>query len=76
MDDVAERQQPARRRRYEIRSRGVLGETLLSAFPGFRAERRDGDTVLIGTPVDQAALHWVLAEIAALGLELLEVRRR
>ena len=34
------------------------------------------DTVLIGALPDQAALHGVLAEIEALGLELLEVRRQ
>ena len=32
-------------------------------------------TVLTGTLADQAALYGVLAEIEALGLELLEVRR-
>jgi len=34
-----------------------------------------GDTVLTGPLPDRAALHGVLAEIEALGLELLEVRR-
>lgn len=33
------------------------------------------DTLLRGTVTDQAALHGVLAQIEALGLELLEVRR-
>jgi len=61
--------------RYKIRVHGLLGETLLSAFPGLHAESREGTTVLSGTLPDQAALHGVLAEIEALGLELLEVRR-
>ena len=61
--------------RYQIRVRGVLGETLLTAFPELRAESEAGETVLGGTLPDQAALYGVLARIEALGLELLEVRR-
>ena len=61
--------------RYEIWVRGHLGETMRSAFPGLLAQPHGGDTVLTGALPDQAALHGVLAEIEALGLELLEVRR-
>jgi hypothetical protein len=61
--------------RYRIRVRGVLGETLLSAFPGLRAEACAGETVLAGALPDQAALHGVLGQIEALGLELLAVCR-
>jgi hypothetical protein len=61
--------------RCEIRVRGVLGETLLEAFPGLRAQPAGADTVLTGELPDEAALHGVLAEIAALGLVLLELRR-
>ena len=60
---------------YEIYVRGRLGETMRSAFPALRAQARGEDTVLTGTLRDKAALHGVLAEIEALGLELLEVRR-
>ena len=45
------------------------------AFPDLHAQLRGADTVLTGAVPDQAALHGVLAEIEALGLELLEVRR-
>ena len=45
------------------------------AFPALRAETRGRDTLLRGALTDQAALHGVLAQIEALGLELLEVRR-
>jgi hypothetical protein len=38
------------------------------------AQRRGTDTVLTGL-LDQAALYGVLAEIEALGLDLLEVRQ-
>jgi hypothetical protein len=66
------RQPPAS---YEIRVRGHLGTTMLRAFPDLRAETQGGDTLLRGAVTDQAALHGVLAQVEALGLELLEVRR-
>ena len=61
--------------RYRIRVRGRLGETIRSAFPALQAQVSDGDTVLTGPLRDRAALYGVLAQIEALGLELLEVRR-
>jgi hypothetical protein len=61
--------------RYCIRIRGHLGETIRSGFPGLEARASGADTVLIGPLPDRAALHGVLAEIEALGLELLEVHR-
>jgi hypothetical protein len=60
---------------YEIRVRGLLGETLLGAFPCLRARTDGTETVLTGALRDQAALFGVLSHIEALGLELLEVRR-
>ena len=48
---------------------------MLRAFPGLQGDTRDGDTLLRGAIPDQSALHGVLAEIQALGLELLELRR-
>jgi len=61
--------------RYRFRVRGGLGETVRSAFPGLQARASGGDTVLTGPLPDRAALFGVLAQIEALGLELLEVRR-
>jgi hypothetical protein len=61
--------------RYQIRVRGVLGQTISSAFPALRAQVEDGNTVLTGVLADQAALYGVLAEAEALGLELLDFRR-
>jgi len=58
--------------RYEILVRGALGEALLAAFPNLEGQVQ---TVLIGALQDQAALFGVLAQIEALGLELLDVRR-
>jgi hypothetical protein len=61
-------------RRYEIRVRGRLGETIRSAFPTLQTRTLGGNTVLSGVLADQAALYGVLTECEALGLELLEVR--
>ena len=60
---------------YRIRVRGRLGRTMRAAFPALHAQTHGEDTVLTGTLADQAALHGVLTQIEALGLELLEVRR-
>jgi hypothetical protein len=74
-DDVTGAHSWPRPRRYEIWVRGHLGETMRSAFPALRAQLHGEDTVLTGALPDQSALYGVLAEIEALGLELLEVRR-
>jgi epsilon-lactone hydrolase len=60
---------------YQIRVRGLLGETLLAAFPDLRARPHGTQTVLTGPLPDLAALYGVLHQIEALGLELLELRR-
>jgi len=60
--------------RYMIRINGHLGPTLLSAFPAMASRRQGTDTVLTGA-LDRSGLYGVLAEIEALGLELLEVRQ-
>ena len=60
--------------RYVIRINGHLGATVLSAFPALTSRWHGAHTVLTGQ-LDQSALYGVLAEIEALGLDLLEVRR-
>jgi hypothetical protein len=60
--------------RYVIRINGHLGATVLSAFPALVARWHGAHTVLTGL-LDQSALYGVLAEIEALGLDLLEVRQ-
>jgi hypothetical protein len=60
---------------YQIRVRGHLGRTLQGAFPALHAQAEGADTVLTGLLADQAALFGLLAQIEALGLELLEVKR-
>jgi hypothetical protein len=59
---------------YTIRIDGHLGATMVSAFPALAPQRHGGHTVLTGV-LDRSALYGVLAEIDALGLNLLEVRR-
>jgi hypothetical protein len=39
------------------------------------SEVRAGETLLMGSLADRSALYGVLAQIEALGLELVEVRR-
>jgi hypothetical protein len=60
--------------RYAIRIHGHLGATLLSAFQALEPRRHGADTVLTGL-LDRSALYGVLAEIEALGLDLVEVRQ-
>ncbi len=59
---------------YIIRIDGHLGATVLSAFPALAPQRHGEHTVLTGL-LDQSALYGVLAEIEALGLDLLEIRK-
>jgi hypothetical protein len=59
---------------YTIRIRGRLGATALSAFPTMAATLSGSETVLTGVLEDQSAMFGVLAQIEALGLELLELR--
>ena len=58
---------------YTIRINGHLGAMMLSAFPAMMPQWRGAETVLTGL-LDRSALYGVLAEIEALGLDLLEVR--
>jgi hypothetical protein len=60
---------------YTIRIRGRLGATALSAFPTMVSELKDSETVLTGLLEDRSAMFGVLAQIEALGLELLELRQ-
>src|ERR1035438_3951735 len=60
--------------RYTIRINGHLGATMLSAFPALVSHLHGAETVLTGC-LDRSALYGVLAEVEALGLDLLEVRQ-
>jgi len=60
---------------YQIRIKGRLGDTALSAFPSMASELMGSETVLTGRLEDQSALFGILAQIEGLGLELLELRQ-
>jgi hypothetical protein len=60
---------------YKIRIKGQLGATALSAFPSMVSELKGGETVLTGLLADRSAVFGALAQIEALGLELIELRR-
>jgi hypothetical protein len=60
---------------YAIRIKGRLGATVLSAFPTMVSELKGADTVLTGCLEDRSAVFGVVAQIEALGLELLELRQ-
>jgi hypothetical protein len=59
---------------YMIRIDGHLGATVLFAFPALAPRHHGEQTVLTGL-LDRSALYGVLAEIEALGLDLLEIRK-
>jgi hypothetical protein len=59
---------------YAIRIHGRLGPTVLCAFPTLVAQHHGADTVLMGR-LDRSALYGVLAEVEALGLDLVEIRQ-
>jgi hypothetical protein len=60
---------------YTIRIKGRLGATALSAFPAMASEVEGSETVLTGPLPDQSAVFGVVAQIEALGLDLLELRQ-
>jgi hypothetical protein len=67
-------QQFAQENIYHVRVKGNLDEKWTDWFEGFvMASRDNGQTLLSGRVVDQAALHGVLAKINSLGLPLLLV---
>lgn len=61
---------------YEIRVKSHLGPSSAGVFEGFTVRHEaNGETILTGTVVDQAALHGVLMKIRDLGLALVAVKR-
>ena len=61
---------------YEIRIKGHLDNRWADWFEGLTITLEDnGDTLLTGPVVDQAALHGVLRKVRDLGMPLLSVTR-
>ncbi len=61
---------------YQIRITGHLGHEWTEWFEGLAIALEDnGDTLLTGPVVDQAALHGVLKKVRDLGMPLVSVTR-
>ena len=61
---------------YQIRIKGHLGPQWTYWFEGLTITlEEDGDTLLTGPVVDQAALHGLLKKVRDLGMPLLSVNR-
>lgn len=61
---------------YEIRFKGHLSPYRALLFEGLEmVQATEGETVLTGPVIDQAALHGILGKIRDLGVPLLSVRR-
>ena len=59
---------------YQIRIKGHLGRQWTDWFGGLTIKREDnGETLLTGPVVDQAALHGVLKKVRDVGMPLLSV---
>ncbi|MHB1295832.1 MAG: hypothetical protein ACYC4R_12645 [Anaerolineae bacterium] len=59
---------------YQIRIKGQLGREWTDWFGGLTVTLdKDGDTLLTGPIVDQAALHGVLKQVRDLGIPLVSV---
>ena len=61
---------------YQIRIKGHLGRQWTDWFGGLTLTLEDnGDTLLTGSVIDQAALHGLLRKVRDLGVPLLSVSR-
>jgi hypothetical protein len=61
---------------YQIRIKGHLSSQWTDWFEGLTITlEKDGNTLLTGTVIDQAALHGLLKKVRDLGMPLLSVNR-
>ncbi|MEJ2305610.1 MAG: hypothetical protein P8Y14_29160 [Anaerolineales bacterium] len=61
---------------YQLRIKGHLDDQWADWFAGLTVTREeDGDTLLTGPVVDQAALHGLLRKVRDLGMPLLSINR-
>jgi hypothetical protein len=61
---------------YQIRVKGYLGDQWAAWFDGLTLSLEDnGDTLVTGPVLDQAALHGLLRKVRDLGMPLISVNR-
>jgi hypothetical protein len=60
---------------YEIRIKGRVNDSLLSAFEGLAVTTEPVETIVYGPLADQEAVHQLLIKMESLGLEVVEFRR-
>jgi hypothetical protein len=60
---------------YQIRVKGHLGPRWADWFGGMTITLEEGDTLLTGPVVDQAALHGLLRKVRDLGMPLISAVR-
>jgi len=60
---------------YKIHVKGRLDLKWKEWFDGLEIKYTNGDTLLVGTVLDQAALHGILTELNDLGLTILSITR-
>jgi len=74
LDESARQKVSSQPKIYNIRIMGHLGSQWVDWFGGLTISlEENGDTVLTGPVVDQAALHGLLKKVRDLGLPLLSV---
>jgi hypothetical protein len=60
---------------YEIRIKGLVSDSQLSAFEGLAVTTEPVETIVYGPLADQEAVHRLLLRLESLGLEVVEFRR-
>ena len=60
---------------YEIRIKGRVSDSLLSAFEGLAVTTEPVETIVYGPLADQDAVHQLLIRLESFGLEVVEFRR-
>ena len=60
---------------YQIRLKGILDSSWSDWFDGLTITTQGNEIVLVGSVVDQSALHGILAKINDLGLSIVSLEK-
>lgn len=75
-NELNPRTDPSQQMVYEIKVEGYLGSEWTAWFGGMTLALEDnGDTLMTGPVIDQAALHGLLKKVRDLGMPLVSVKR-